>query len=138
MPGHGLVHTSSPTSPRTGRPCSSNTSTAIPSAGPPSEHGQMGATTSGDTKHAPTSVPPAARCRGDGEWTGRRPARAEGELERALFGHLHEEPAVYGHRALGPAGRAAGVRDEERVLTGDVDRIEAIGLAAQHFGERDV
>ena len=35
MPGHGLVHTSSPTSPRTGLPASSNTSTAMPSAGPP-------------------------------------------------------------------------------------------------------
>ena len=41
IPGHGLVHTSSPTSPRTGRPASSNTSTAMPSAGPPSEHGRQ-------------------------------------------------------------------------------------------------
>src|SRR5947199_6270875 len=58
MPGQGLVHTSSPTSPRTELPASSNTSTAMPSAGPPSEHGDSGATTWGDRKHAPTSVPP--------------------------------------------------------------------------------
>src|SRR5437763_15467765 len=58
MPGHGFVQTSSPTSPRTDRPDSSNTSTAMPSAGPPSEHGEIGATTWGDKKHAPTSVPP--------------------------------------------------------------------------------
>ena len=58
MPGHGFVHTSSPTSPRTGWPSSSNTSTAMPSAGPPSEHGDSGCTTCGDRKHAPTSVPP--------------------------------------------------------------------------------
>src|SRR5437763_13777328 len=58
MPGHGFVQTSSPTSPRTDRPDSSNTSTAMPSAGPPSEHAEIGATTWGDKKHAPTSVPP--------------------------------------------------------------------------------
>ena len=48
MPGHGFVHTSSPTAPRTGWPASSNTSTAMPSAGPPSEHGDIGSTTCGD------------------------------------------------------------------------------------------
>ena len=58
MAGHGLVHTSSPTALRTGRPCSSNTSTAMPSAGPPSESGLMGATGWGDRKQAPISVPP--------------------------------------------------------------------------------
>ena len=42
IPGHGFVHTSSPTAPRTGWPSSSNTSTAMPSAGPPSEHGEIG------------------------------------------------------------------------------------------------
>src|SRR5689334_25239437 len=58
MPGHGFVHTNSPTAPRTGRPSSSNTSTAIPNDGPPSEHGDSDCTGCGDKKQAPTSVPP--------------------------------------------------------------------------------
>ena len=58
MPGHGFVQTSSPTCPRTGRPASSNTSTAIPSEGPPSDIGFSGSTGWGERKHAPTSVPP--------------------------------------------------------------------------------
>jgi hypothetical protein len=58
MPGHGLVHTNSPTSPRTGRAWSSNTSTAMPSAGPPSVIGVSASTGWGDRKQAPTSVPP--------------------------------------------------------------------------------
>jgi hypothetical protein len=53
-----LRQTSSPTSPRTGRPSASTTSIAIPSAGPPSEHALIGSATVGDRKQAPTSVPP--------------------------------------------------------------------------------
>src|SRR4051794_32147074 len=56
--GHGCLHTSSPTSPRTGWPLESNTSTSMPSDGPPSEHGFSGSTGYGERKHAPTSVPP--------------------------------------------------------------------------------
>ena len=37
-------------------------------------------------------------------------------LEPDLLGDLREEPAVDVHRALRPAGRAARVRDEQRVL----------------------
>src|SRR5436305_5666674 len=60
IPGNGLRQTSSPTSPVpiSDRPASSTTSTAIPSAGPPSEHALIGCTGVGDRKHAPTSVPP--------------------------------------------------------------------------------
>ena len=42
MPGHGRVHTSSPTAPRSGWPRSSNTSTAMPRLGPPSDIGLIG------------------------------------------------------------------------------------------------
>ena len=58
MPGKGLRQTSSPTSPRTEPPSESTTSIAIPSAGPPSEHGLIGIAGVGERKHAPTSVPP--------------------------------------------------------------------------------
>src|SRR6267143_3050757 len=60
IPGNGLRHTSSPTSPVPTRelPSSSTTSIAIPSAGPPSEHALIGCTGVGERKQAPTSVPP--------------------------------------------------------------------------------
>ena len=230
MPGHGFVHTSSPTSPRTGWPSSSNTSTAMPSDGPPSEHGVIGCTTCGDRKHAPTSVPPEMLITGhrpppttskyhrhgasfhgspvDAEDAQRRQvvrahrrvavrhqradqrrrhaehvdavalderpqpvgvgevgravvqheraavgeraddlprahdpadvgepeqplARAQVGLERDLFGDLHEEAAVHVHRALGPAGRAARVRDEQRMLAVDDDARRTIGGRAE-------
>ena len=51
-------------------------------------------------------------------------ARAQVGLERDLFGDLHEEAAVHVHRALGPAGRAARVRDEQRMLAVDGHRVE--------------
>src|SRR2546426_12731778 len=60
MPGKGLRHASSPTSPvsTSDRPLASTTSIAIPSAGPPSEHSLIGIAGVGERKHAPTSVPP--------------------------------------------------------------------------------
>src|SRR5919108_657570 len=58
IPGNGLRQTSSPTSPRTGLPSASTTSIAMPSAGPPSEHGLIGIAGVGERKQAPTSVPP--------------------------------------------------------------------------------
>src|SRR5688572_3046443 len=57
--GHGFVQTSSPTSPRTGFPSASKTSTAMPSAGEPSEQLLVGTTGHCPRKHAPISVPPA-------------------------------------------------------------------------------
>src|SRR3954468_8187168 len=57
--GHGLVHTSSPTSPgATGFPSGSHTSTAMPGVGPRSVVGFSEVVGSGDRKQAPTSVPP--------------------------------------------------------------------------------
>ena len=76
MPGQGRVHTSSPTSPRMGRPASSYTSTAIPRAGPPSDMGLMGCTGWGDRKHAPTSVPPEMLI------TGQRPPPTTSKYQR--------------------------------------------------------
>src|SRR3954453_17004516 len=58
MPGHGRLHTSSPTSPRTGFPSAPNTSMSCPSAGKPSATGFTGSLTQVARKHAPTSVPP--------------------------------------------------------------------------------
>ena len=58
------------------RPSSSNTSTAMPSAGPPSEHGEIGSTTCGDRKHAPTSVPPEMLI------TGQRPPPTTSKYQR--------------------------------------------------------
>src|SRR5204862_8160800 len=60
IPGQGLRHTSSPTSPvpTSELPPSSTTSMAIPSAGPPSEQALIGSIGVGERKHAPTSVPP--------------------------------------------------------------------------------
>ena len=59
MPGQGCVHTSSPTSPApAGVPSGPNTSTSMPSAGPPSVQGLSSLIGCGDRKHAPTSVPP--------------------------------------------------------------------------------
>src|SRR3954454_9767764 len=60
IPGNGLRHTSSPTSPvpTSERPSASTTSIAMPSAGPPTEQALIGATGAGDRKQAPTSVPP--------------------------------------------------------------------------------
>ena len=56
--GHGCVHTSSPTSPRTGLPSASKTSIAMPSDGVPSEQTFVGITGHCPRKQAPTSVPP--------------------------------------------------------------------------------
>src|SRR5438552_8215842 len=58
MPGHGLLQTSSPTSPRTGSPSGPKTSMSCPSAGKPSATGFTGSVTQVARKHAPTSVPP--------------------------------------------------------------------------------
>src|SRR5206468_617992 len=53
---------------RTELPASSKTSTAMPSDGPPSEHGEIGCTTCGLKKHAPTSVPPEMLITGHRAW----------------------------------------------------------------------
>ncbi len=58
MPGNGRRQTSSPTSPRTGRPSASTTSMSSPSAGKPSETGLIGSVIATERKQAPTSVPP--------------------------------------------------------------------------------
>ena len=236
MPGHGFVHTSSPTSPRTGWPASSNTSTAIPSDGPPNEHGDSGSTTCGERKHAPTSVPPemlitgqrpsptrlevpaprafVPRLTGRGQDAQRRTVvgvdgvvavrhqradqrrrdaehadavpfderpqpiglgivgravvehegAAVGEgaddlprshdptdvgepeqplvaahvgLERGFLRDLREEPAVHVHRALRPAGRAARVGDEERMLAVERPGLEAALAGRRQLGEGD-
>src|SRR5262252_6480588 len=68
MAGHGFLHTSSPTSPRRGRPSSSKTSTAMPSDGPPRDIGLMGSTGWHERKHAPTSVPPEMLMTGQRFW----------------------------------------------------------------------
>src|ERR1700680_3016811 len=47
-------------------------------------------------------------------------------LERGFFGNLHGEATVYVHRALGPAGGTAGVRDEQRVFAVDGEGAEAV------------
>ena len=65
-------------------------------------------------------------------------ARPQVGLERDLFGDLDEEAAVHVHRALGPAGRAARVRDEQRVLAVDRDRVEPVGLTVGQLVEREV
>ncbi len=67
-------------------------------------------------------------------------ARAQVGLERDLFGDLHEEAAVHVHRALGPAGRAARVRDEQRVLAVDrrPRRTRSRSAACVRSCERDV
>src|ERR1700731_2778778 len=56
--GHGWRQTSSPSSLRIDLPLASNTSTSIPSEGPPSEQGLIGSTTNGARNAPPTSVPP--------------------------------------------------------------------------------
>src|SRR2546423_2614372 len=77
MPGHGLVHTSSPTVPGpTGTPRSLNTSTAMPSEGPPSDMGLMASTGCGERKQAPTSVPPEMLI------TGQRPPPTTSKYQR--------------------------------------------------------
>src|SRR5439155_6169649 len=58
IPGHGRLHTSSPTSPRTGRPSGAYTSMSWPSAGKPSATALTGSVTHVARKQAPTSVPP--------------------------------------------------------------------------------
>src|SRR4051794_104928 len=60
MPGNGLRHTSSPTSPvpTSEAPVSSTTSIPTPRAGPPTEQALIGPTGVGERKHAPPSVPP--------------------------------------------------------------------------------
>ena len=224
MPGHGFVHTSSPTSPRTEWPSSSNTSTAMPERGTAERarrerlhdvrrqeaRADLGAARDVDDRapaarrrrRSTTATEPSfhgspvdARMRSDERsWrvhrfvavshqradergrdaehvdavplderpepvgtgiVGRavvqheraavreraddlpRPhdpadvgepeqalARPEVDLERDLLGDLHEEAAVHVHRALGPAGRAARVRDEQRMFAVDGERVE--------------
>ena len=58
MPGQGLRMTSSPTAPRTGRPCSSTTSASIPGHGPANEPGWIGVQVVQPTIPPETSVPP--------------------------------------------------------------------------------
>src|SRR2546423_8183105 len=58
IPGHGRLQTSSPTSPRRGRPSGPKTSVSWPSAGKPSATGFAGSVMQVARKHAPTSVPP--------------------------------------------------------------------------------
>ena len=68
----------------------------------------------------------------------RSPAAQVG-LERDLLGDLHEEAAVHVHRALRPAGRAARVRDEQRVLAVDVEpRRTRSAPSAHELVEREV
>src|SRR3954466_10276846 len=76
MPGHGPLQTSSPTPPRSGAPLSSNTSTAMPRAGPPSDMGLMGSSGCGERKQAPTSVPPEMLM------TGQRPPPTTSKYHR--------------------------------------------------------
>src|SRR5690349_5831301 len=76
MPGHGFVHTSSPTAPRNGLPVSSNTSTARPRHGPPNDIGLMGLIGCCERKHAPTSVPPEMLM------TGQRPPPTTSKYHR--------------------------------------------------------
>ena len=65
MLGNGRVHTSSPASPRTGRPSAPNTSTAMPSPRVWSSPRQTGAIGLPSAKQEMMSVPPLmlARCR---------------------------------------------------------------------------
>ena len=48
------------------------------------------------------------------------------------------KPRVHVHRALGPAGGAARVRDEQRMLALDRFRVEAVGLIAHEIREHHV
>ena len=57
-------------------------------------------------------------------------AGAEVHLERDLFGDLHEEARVHVHRTLGPAGGAARIRDEQRMLAVDSFGLDAISSAS--------
>ena len=65
-------------------------------------------------------------------------AAAQVHLERDLLGDLHEEAAVHVHRALRPAGRAARVRDEQRMLAVDVAASKRSGRVAASSVERQV
>ena len=47
-------------------------------------------------------------------------------------------PRVHVHRTLGPAGRAARVRHEQRMLTVDRLGVEAVGLIAHQIAEHHV
>ena len=58
MLGNGLVHTSSPAAPRSGVPCGSNTSTAMPSPGACSSPRHTGSRGLPSAKHEMISVPP--------------------------------------------------------------------------------
>src|SRR5439155_1440367 len=51
------------------------------------------------------------------------------DLVRDLLRDLDQEPAVHVHDALGPAGRARGVRDEQRMLAGDARGVARLGVA---------
>ena len=59
-------------------------------------------------------------------------------LERDFFGNLDGEAPVHVHRALGPAGGAARVRDEQRVLAVDGAGGEAVGAERAQRVERNV
>src|SRR4029079_18421758 len=101
MPGTGLRQTSSPTSPvpTSEFPCSSTTSIAIPSAGPPSEHALIGTDGTGDRKHAAISVPPEMLI------TGTRPPPTVSKSQRYGSG-FHGSPVV------------TNVRNDERSASG--------------------
>src|SRR6266498_3545815 len=99
MPGNGRRQTSSPTSPRSGRPSESTTSIAIPSAGPPSEQALIGTAGDGERKHAPTSVPPEQLM------IGQRPPPTCSKSQRYGSG-FHGSPVV------------TIVRSEERSVAG--------------------
>src|SRR3954464_8964092 len=101
IPGNGLRQTSSPTSPvpSSELPASSTTSTAIPSAGPPTEHVLIGCTGAGERKHAPPSVPPEQLM------IGTREAPTFSNSQRYGSG-FHGSPVV------------TNVRSDERALVG--------------------
>src|SRR5439155_12742344 len=92
IPGNGFRQTSSPTSPRIGRPSESTTSIAIPSAGPPSEHALIGTAGVGERKHAPTSVPPEQLM------IGQRPPPTCSNSQRYGWG-FHGSPVVTSTRS---------------------------------------
>src|SRR5438876_741842 len=114
MPGHGLRQTSSPTSPRTGAPLWSTTSMSWPSAGKPTATGLIGSVITVVRKHAPTSVPPLMFTIG-----ARDP---------------DEEAALHEERALRPARRAGGVREQVRRFGVDLDRWQRAGLSRHELG----
>src|SRR5688500_9252176 len=102
MAGHGCLHTSSPTEPRTERPSESKTSTSMPSDGPPSEHTLIGSTGYGARNAPPTSVPPEKLMIGR-----RRPPTVSASHRYASSSHgSPEEPKVRKELRSASAGTA--------------------------------